>query len=191
MASFSLPADFGSELQSLEISQFTFPDDGNLNVPELQVMKAGLNIAEILGCADTIWDFSALRVLEKSAIATPFLPRNLEPTEVQRRIPHHPLLDLFPWPSVRSKFIIIFSQPVQLRPPIARDPMALLQMFYDMDDSAEGLRISGSDWHSAEDWEVGQAFFTNWWWALDRSVVDSSNLLRAKRGAPKLVLGPP
>jgi hypothetical protein len=64
-------------------------------------------------------------------------------------------------------------------------------MYYDIDDSAEGLRISGSDWHSAENWEVGQTLFKNWWWAFDRSVVDSSNALRAKRGAQKLMLGPP
>lgn len=191
MASFSPWADFGSELQSLESSQFTFPDDGTLDVPELQVMKAGLNIAEMLGCAESLWDFSALRVLDKSSIAAPFLPPNLEPTEVQRRIPHHPLFDLFPWPSVRTKLVIVFSQPLQTRPPAARDPMALMQLFYDMDDSAEGLRISGEDCYSGENWEVGQAFFTNWWWALDRSVVDCSNALRAKRGAQRLILGPP
>lgn len=191
MTSFPPLADFGSELQNLESSQFTFPDDGTLDVPELQVMKAGLNIAEMLGCAESLWDFSALRVLEKSSIPASFLPPNLEPTEVQRRIPHHPLFDLFPWPSVRTKLVIVFSQPVQARPPVARDPMALMQMFYDMDDFAEGLKISGEDWYSEENWEVGQAFFTNWWWALDRSVVDCSNALRAKRGAHKLMLGPP
>ncbi len=191
MVSFCASADLSSELQSLESSQFTFPDEGTLDVPSLQVMKAGLYIAEMLDCAESLWDFSALRVFDKSSIPTPFLPPNLEPTEVQRRIPHHPLLDLFPWPSVRTKLIIVFSQPVQFRPPIARDPLALMHMYYDIDDSAEGLRISGSDWHSAENWEVGQTLFKNWWWAFDRSVVDSSNALRAKRGAQKLMLGPP
>jgi hypothetical protein len=189
--SFYASADFSSELQSLESSQFTFPDDGTLDVPELQVMKAGLYIAEMLGCAESLWDFTALRVCDNLSIRTPLLPPNLEPTEVQRRIPHHPLFDLFPWPSVRTKLIIVFSQPVQTRPPAARDPLALMQMFYDMDDSAEGLKISGSDWHSGENWEVGQAFFKNWWWVFDRSVIDNSNVLRAKRGAQKLMLAPP
>jgi hypothetical protein len=191
MPSFYPVADLGSELQGLESSQFTFPDDSTLDVPELKVMRAGLNIAEMLGCAESIWDFSALRVINKSSIPTTFLPPNLEPTEVQRHIPHHPLFDLFPWPSVRTKFIIVFSQPVKARPPVARDPMALMQLFYDMDDSAEGLKISGEDWYSGENWEVGQTFFKNWWWAFDREVVDNSNALRMKRGARKLVVGPP
>ncbi|KAG4422570.1 hypothetical protein IFR04_004339 [Cadophora malorum] len=190
ISTFPIPADFTSELQRLESSQFTFPDDRAIDVPELQVMKAGLSIAGMLGCAESMWDISAHRVCDKSLISTPFLPANLKPTDIQCRIPHHPIFDLLPWPSVRTKFIIVFSQPANVRPPMARDPLALMQLIYDMDDSAEGLKVSGSDFLSVENWEVGQLFFKHWWWAFDRSVVDTSNALRAKRGSPKLMLGP-
>jgi hypothetical protein len=77
-----------------------------------------------------------------------------------------------------------------MRPPAARDPLALMQLIFDMDDSAEGFQFAGAEAHKETNWEVGQAFFTNWWWALDRTVVENSNLLRAKRGAEKLRLIP-
>jgi hypothetical protein len=55
-----------------------------------------------------------------------------------------------------------------------------MQLIFDMDDSAEGLRFAGAEAYKETNWEVGQAFFTNWWWALDLTVVENSNLLRAK-----------
>jgi hypothetical protein len=66
--------------------------------------------------------------------------------------------------------------------------MALMQVIFDMDDSAEGVRVTGSEMYKEGNWEIGQAFFANWWWALDRSVVENSNTLRRKRGADKLRL---
>lgn len=178
--------DIGPELQSFETSQFTFPDDATLEVLELRVLKAGLGIAEMLGCSDSVYDFTASRVFDSTTLPIAQLPSNLVSTDVQRRVPHHPIFDILPWPSVRTKFICIFAQPDQMRPPAARDPMAIMQLIFDMDDPAEGLRVTGSQVYEEENWEIGQAFFTNWWWALDRAVVDNSNYLRAKRGAEKL-----
>jgi hypothetical protein len=182
--------DICAELQSFETAQFTFPDDTALEVSELQVLKAGFCIAEMLGCADSVYDITAQRVFDSATLPISQLPPNLESTEVQRRVPHHPLFDILPWPSVRTKLICVFAQPIQMRPPAARDPLALMQLLYDMDDSAEGFRFAGAEAYKETNWEVGQAFFTNWWWALDRTVVENSNLLRAKRGAEKLRLMP-
>jgi hypothetical protein len=181
----------GPELQSFETSQFTFPDDATLEVLELRVLKAGLGIAEMLGCSDSVYDFTACRVFDSTTLPVAQLPSNLVSTDVQRRVPHHPIFDILPWPSVRTKFICVFAQTDQVRPPAARDPMAIMQLIFDMDDPAEGLRVTGSQVYEEENWEIGQAFFTNWWWALDRAVVDNSNYLRAKRGAEKLRLMPP
>jgi hypothetical protein len=155
------------------------------------VLTAGLGIAQMLGCAESIFDFNTLRVFDSATLPLTTLPQNLRPTEVQKRVPHHPLFDILPWPSVRTKFICVFAQPMQMRPPAARDPMALMQVIFDMDDSAEGVRVTGSDMYKEGNWEIGQTFFANWWWALDRSVVENSNTLRRKRGADKLRLLPP
>lgn len=178
---------FESELQALESSQFTFPDDANLLVPELKVIKAGLEMATLLNCGDALWDPRATRLFTSTTLSIA-LPPSLEPTEVQGKIPHHPLLDILPWPSVRNKFIYIFSQPVELRPKAAQDPMALINLQYDLEDTAEGVRILSEDCYNGKNWEIGQVVFQNWWWALDRGVVEHSNKLRARRGAPPLRL---
>ncbi|KFY34666.1 hypothetical protein V494_06578 [Pseudogymnoascus sp. VKM F-4513 (FW-928)] len=179
--------DFDSELQTLESSQYTFPDDANLVVTELKVIKAGLEMATLLNCGESLWDPTATRLFTSTTLSVT-LPPDLQPTEVQGKIPHHPLLDILPWPSVRNKFIYMFSQPVERRPKAAQDPMALIKLQYDLEDSAEGVRILNEDCCDSKNWEIGQVVFQNWWWALDRAVVEHSNKLRARRGAPPLQL---
>jgi hypothetical protein len=154
------------------------------------VLKATLGIAAILGCADSIYDFTCLRVFDSETLPaiSAQLPGNLKATDVQRRVPHHPLFDVLPWPSVRTNFISVFVMPAQMRPPTARDPMALMQLMFDMDDATERFRVTGSEIYQEENWEIGQGFFSNWWRALDRAVVENSNSLREKRGADKLRL---
>jgi Domain of unknown function (DUF3425) len=179
--------DFSQEVEELECSQFTFPDDTTMDIPVLNVMKAGYNIASLLNCQDTIWDITSRRTLTPSFLSEIQLPPNFEPTTAQRIIPHHPLFDILPWPSVRTKLITVFSMPALARPIIARDPMALMQLVYDLDDSAEGLRITGFDWRDEANWEVGQKVFENWWFVLDRDIIRRSNTLRERRGATRLL----
>jgi len=93
-----------------------------------------------------------------------------------------------PWPTTRDKLIQVFAQPPQLRPPAAADPMSLVQLVYDMEDSAEGIRIWGPDPFDMDSWEVGQAFFERWWWALESAIVNKSNEWRVARGAGRLRL---
>lgn len=180
------------ELQALELSQFTFPDDGLLPVPELAVMRASTNIAILLNSATAMWDLTNLRTFSLASLPDPNIPPNLVPTSAQQTIPHHPLFDLFPWPAVRTRIICVFAQPVHTRPESARDPDALMKLFMDLDDGREGVRVggNGSDWYDGRNWEVGETVYRNWWWALDREVIDNSNRLRRLRGAPKLTMGP-
>jgi hypothetical protein len=184
--------DLQSSLPSLEASQFTFPDDSNLEIPILKTLNVGLAIADRLGIVDILFDPTvshtfSLNQLPPSGLS---LPPNLVPTDVQQQIPHFPLLDVLPWPSVRRKLIIIFAQPERLRPPVAREPMGLMQLMHDIDDDAEGVRVVGDrDAFDEKNWEVGQAFFRNWWWALDPAIIQKSNALRRRRGAGPLQMG--
>lgn len=114
---------------------------------------------------------------------------HLRPTQTQRLVPHHAVLDLFPWPTTRDKLIQVFSIPVELRPPAAADPMGLVGLVYDVENPAEGMRISGADPFAPEMWEVGQHVFQRWWWAFETSIVEQSNYLRRERGQQGLVLG--
>jgi hypothetical protein len=160
-------------------------DVGNLDVPILKLMKAGKLIADMLKCTDHIWDPFFQHVVR---IQPPDIPPHFEPTKAQRHIPHHPVFDIIPWASARTKFICIFSQPVEMRPPSARDPLAVVNLVMDIDDETEGMRIRGEDGWDWRNWEVGEKFFRNWWWALDQEIVENSNRLRAERGARRLRL---
>ncbi|WEW57266.1 hypothetical protein PRK78_002731 [Emydomyces testavorans] len=203
-------SDLPSSLQSHQTSTFTFPDDRIIDVPTLTLLKAVLTIATRLSVTEQLWDFSSVSpfftgpALSQSASASPSsgsnspanlpatlaaLPANFRPTPTQRLIPHHPLLDLLPWPKVRDKLIQVFSLPPHLRPAPAADPMGLVTLVYDIEDPTEGLRVSGSDPFMVDMWEVGQLVFQRWWWAFDGTIVEKSNRLRSRRGQRGLVLG--
>jgi hypothetical protein len=193
----STPTDLSSSLQERQTSTFSFPDDYLLTVLELDLLRACLSIAKHLGCDHLIWNLESISPFygashPPSTPGTPspcaHIPSNLIPTRTQRHLPHHPILDLLPWPTVRDKLISVFMQPVELRPPAAADHMSLVQLVYDMEDSAEGIRIWGSDPFDSDGWEVGQAFFERWWWALDKEIVMKSNEWREVRGAGRLRL---
>ncbi|KAH8704105.1 hypothetical protein BGW36DRAFT_370600 [Talaromyces proteolyticus] len=160
-------------------------DVSSLDMPMLKIMKAGFFITDMLNCTSQIWDPFFRHVVQNQP---PNLPPHFKATAAQQNIPHHPVFDVIPWASARTKLIHIFSQPPELRPPSARDPLAVVNMIMDIDDDAEGMRICGEDGWDCRNWEVGEIFFRNWWWALDREIVENSNRLRARRGARKLRL---
>ena len=194
--------NLASTLQDHQSSTFTFPDDHLIEVPTLSLLRAALIVATRLGVADKIWDVTCVSPfytgpsktplsLENTPLPPPIssLPTHLHPTPTQRQFPHHPLLDLFPWPTVRDKLIQVFSVPAEFRPPAAADPLALINLVYDMEDPAEGMRVGGADPFEPGGWEIGQAMFEKWWWAFDGKVVEGSNRLRRERGQGGLVLG--
>jgi hypothetical protein len=160
-----------------------------LSVPMMKTLKAFLQMTVLLNCQDNYFEPHAQRVINPAEF--PNLPAFLRPTPAQISIPHHPSLDVIPWPSVRTKLILLFSLPPALRPPIARDmTSALQQITYDLDDMHEGVRIHGGTGTgmSEDEWEVGQAFFRNWWWCLESATVAATNRKRMERGEGKLRL---
>lgn len=212
---FPYDVDISSELQTSEAATFTFPDDRLLEVPSLALLKAALHVAERLNIADLIWDLganspfyqghtfpdSATSSLSSHAppLQTPSLtintdsssavPAHLRPTTTQILIPHHPILDLLPWPSTRDKLIRVFNLPPHLRPKSAQSPMGLVQLVQDMeDDTGEGVRPDSSDPFEACGWEIGQLMFEKWWWAFETEVVVRSNQSRKKRGKTALTM---
>lgn len=168
-------------------SGLDFPDETYLPMAELNLLRGAMSIAERLGVDSIIWSLEANSLFHNSTASMHnHLPLNLRPTRAQLTNPHHPALDILPWPSVRDRLILMFAQPENLRPPSARSPTALVEFVYDLEDPFEGARIWGTDPYSDESWEVGEKLFQNWWWALDRRVLHRSNQLRLARGAPLL-----
>ncbi|KIW35684.1 uncharacterized protein PV07_02369 [Cladophialophora immunda] len=171
---------------------YSFPDEAHLEMAELTLLRGCMAIARRMKVQDIIWSLTSTSPFADSSTSLTqfsYLPSNLQPTLVQMTIPHHPVIDLLPWPLARDRMIKVLSQPPQFRPPGAASPTALLDFVYDLEDSAEGVRISGGDPYSEMNWEVGEKVFKSWWWILDRDIVKRSNELRASRGAPMLGSG--
>jgi len=139
-----------SALSSSGAGDGSFADSYLLSVPELTLLRAFLRIATRLGMATTLfWDLAAtspfMDAASEASTATHLLPAGWRPTAAQRLVAHHPLLDLLPWPTVRDRLIGIFDLPEPARPAAARGPLGLAQLAYDLEDTAEGLRIYGDD----------------------------------------------
>lgn len=168
---------------------YSFPDEQNLPMLELNLLRGAMSIAKRLNIDQLVWSIDATSPFTAPEMAmTSFnhLPQNLRPTLVQLTNSHHPMMDLLPWPSVRDRLILMFAQPLDFRAPIAASPTALVDLVYDIEDSAEGVRIWADDPYSAQNWEVGEKLFKNWWWALDADVLRRSNEMRLSRGATLL-----
>ena len=184
--------DLLSTLQTMSTRTYTFPDERHTNMLELKLLRGCMMIAKRLNIEDLLWSFESTSPFTDpslAGLAFDHLPINLRPTKTQQLIPHHPMFDILVWPSVRDKLILVFSQDPELRPPVAASPTAMLDLVYDIEDSAEGVRIWGDDPCLAESWEVGAALFNKWWWSLDKNIIGRSNELRRERGAPLLGRG--
>ncbi|KAL4988554.1 hypothetical protein BDW68DRAFT_91358 [Aspergillus falconensis] len=202
-----LDLDLSSQLQLFESSAFTFPDDHILEIPSLRLLNAAVKIGLRLNVAHLLWDVHAASPFYLGAHSPSFsssssdlnldldidlsLPIHLHPTRTQLLLPHHPLLDILPWPSTRDKLIQIFNLPAPLRPQSAQDPLGLLRLVYDMEDeSGEGVRVTGADVFDPGSWEIGQVVFRRWWWAFEAGLVQRWNCVRRARGEGALATGP-
>ena len=186
--------DLESVVQLHRLQHFTFEDSYNLRVLELDLLRGCVEIAKRLNISDMIWSLHEMSPFTDPAnahLTYDHLPLNLRPTVAQRTLPHHPVLDILPWPTARNKLIHVFSVTPDLRPPGTRCPTALMDFVYDIEDSAEGVRIWGDDPYDWQNWEVGEKVFGKWWWAFDGDIIKNSNEWRINRGAPVLgqVLG--
>jgi hypothetical protein len=169
--------------------QYTFPDEIYLEMSELTLLRGCMAIARRLQLQDLVWSLTSLSPFSDASTTfadVSHLPINLQPTLLQLTMPHHPIIDILPWPVVRDRLIKILAQPLEARPPGASSPMALLEFVYDIEDGAEGIRISGDDPYCERNWEVGEKVFRTWWWMFDRDIISRSNELRKARGAPVL-----
>jgi hypothetical protein len=171
------------------------PDGAQLSVPILSAIRAFMHIATSLNLVNKIWDPKYLHTF--SPDPSMHLPPNLQPIPAQRTVPHHPILDTLPWPSVREKLICMLALPSAFRPPVAQDDdaashnqgKAVMRLVQDLDDFTDGVRVHGNmtGWGNEnelveEAWEVGECLYQNWWWCLDEKVVAVANKRRKQRG---------
>lgn len=173
----------------------SFNDEAYVTTPGLSVIRAHVTILQRMhrnGGKIDVWDpFSVSPFYQPDATASASppplaasLPDNYHPTALQKAIKHHPVLDLLPWPSVRSRILHILTLPQEVRPQRAKGdaPSVTMQLMFDMKDAGGGLRVWGSNPFDESNWEVGPVFFQQWWWALNSEIVKRSNQIRTKRG---------
>lgn len=102
-----------SEL-SVDGIDLSFPDSYLLPVSEFALMRAFLRIAARLGCKTNIFDLHARSPFGDPSTAVAHLPQSWQPTAAQILIPHHPILDFIPWPSVRERIIYTLTLPEEM-----------------------------------------------------------------------------
>ena len=187
------PLSLSAFLQVDDVSNASFADDRWMQVTELDLLRAAYTNATRIKSADRLWDLSAASVFTTQPASgwIEELPDNLRPTSTQLSQPHHPSIDVLPWPSVRDKLIKMWNMPEDFWPrhPVDQERLTLIRFVFDMENG--GVRIWGAEADAHEGWEVDQSLVDVWWWALDQSVITNSNRRRMDRGLPRLQLKSP
>jgi hypothetical protein len=104
-------------------------------------------------------------------------PSSLLPTILQRNLPHHPWIDLFPFSQLRDNL---------LRAGETYDEWALcndLVDFCDVTHDETGLIVWSDPWRPSS-WEVSETFLIKWGWVVKgcSELVASTNYWRRQRG---------
>ncbi|KAI0915131.1 hypothetical protein F4823DRAFT_557577 [Ustulina deusta] len=149
------------------ITDISFPDSYYLPVNELTFLRGLMRIAIRLRCNTTkLWELGANSPFNDgthTALTTQELPQVWRPTFVA-----------VIYPTSSCYRLASMAQ------------LAIAHLAYDLEDTAEGVRIWGDDPCEPTSWEVGQVLFERWWFIFDRQVVDQSNYWRKLRGAATL-----
>ncbi|GKZ24687.1 hypothetical protein AbraIFM66951_003498 [Aspergillus brasiliensis] len=109
-------------------------------------------------------------------------PTYLRPTPLQLEIPHHPWIDLFPFPQMRDNLLRRYDD---------FDEEALcndLVDFCDVSNDETGLIVWKTPWHPSG-WEVSETFLRKWGWVVEGcdDLVKSTNWWRGIRGEEPLI----
>ncbi|KAI0098991.1 hypothetical protein F4776DRAFT_527662 [Hypoxylon sp. NC0597] len=115
----------------------------------------------------------------------PSYPHSLTPTPLQLIEPHHPWVDLLPWPILRDRILHLSAGGLIDEDNLCRDVVE----FDTTQNSSEeaGLIIWGSPW-DPRGWEASSAFLRKWGWILEGCVeiFEATNYWREQRGEKKL-----
>jgi hypothetical protein len=105
-------------------------------------------------------------------------PVNLNPTQLQRSIQHHPWVDVFPWPRLRGNMVQAFEHPGICD----EDDMCRDVCEYDEHGTEPILVVWGDAW-DPRSWEITPGFLRKWGWLLSgcEDFLEATNYWRARR----------
>ncbi|KAF4993481.1 hypothetical protein FGRMN_6487 [Fusarium graminum] len=107
------------------------------------------------------------------------LPEVLEPTKTQREVPHHPWLDIFPFPSFRDNIIQAVDAQVMDDCDLCKD---IAQP--NLDNVERPSLIVWGDASLPHSWEASPRFLRKWGWLLKGcpEMLEATNKWRQSRG---------
>lgn len=117
---------------------------------------------------------------QNPSLALENCPSALQPTSLQRHLPHHPWIDLFPFPRFRDNVL----RGIQAN---LFEEDDLCSELLGPDDTGPGEQPALLVWTAAwnpEGWEVNEAFLEKWGYLLAGcpEIIESTNQWRARRG---------
>ncbi|KAJ5754085.1 uncharacterized protein N7511_008238 [Penicillium nucicola] len=109
------------------------------------------------------------------------IPASLQPTILQRKQPHHPWLDFFPFARLRDN--LIRHADLMDNSQLCRDLMG----FWTMPDEENCMIVWGDPWDPMN-WEITETFLHRWGWLVKGcpEIIWSTNFWRRVRGEKRL-----
>lgn len=125
-----------------------------------------------------------------SSTTASFWPASLSPTPLQASEPHHPWIDLFPWPKLRDRILHLSVGDL-----INEDDLCHDMVEFDITQGPDKavLMVWGEPW-DPRGWEASTAFLKKWGWLLEGCadvLLEATNYWREKRGEKKFTFGIP
>ena len=188
------------EARELLKDYFPLSTDHLIHLVQFNVFRAiltnmmTLRIAHLFSCEKDMTE-----LLRISALPLPgTIPSSLEPTPLQRQVPHAPYVDLFPLPGLRDSLVraegeyddcdlridllgSISAPHLEYRP-------AKVDSKPEDENERKGLVVWGEPWR-VESWEVEEGFVRKWGWMMRENceeLIRSTDKWREVRGEEPL-----
>ncbi|PTB73390.1 hypothetical protein M440DRAFT_1339497 [Trichoderma longibrachiatum ATCC 18648] len=191
------PASVAAQFRALKLGRHAKPSpssDHLLCIMQFNIMRAFGTITSILGLSptdlledDTLSPFSPSLARETSARHLHHIPipESLSPTGLQKSTPHHPWIDILPFPQMRDNLLRLEagSSTAVRKHQYDADSICHWMVGLDASQKESGLILWGEPWDVAA-WEVTADFLREWGWTLDGcfELFRSTNHWRKKRG---------
>lgn len=145
---------------------------------------ANANIVALGMTTEYLWVDAAISLFSVPSVGAVkgTIPASLQPTALQKVVPHHPWLDIFPFPGFRDNLIRKGND-------LDDDDLCHdLIGFWDTRRPNATLLVWGHPWDPSN-WEVTETFARKWAWTLKRcpEILKSTNTWRVRRGEKPLV----
>lgn len=150
----------------------SIPGDRFITLQFNSIVNASMLNGIILSCDTlTMMDEDALSPFTNQMALSPNIPKDLEPTQMQRTVPHHPYIDIIPFSGFRDKML----------------------RFMDIIDEDDLCCMMHTDWGvwgsrpwDKTSWEVGEKFAKKYWFLMDDEMRRASDFWRGQRGLKPL-----